>query len=377
MTPRLNEDLSLMEGTICEAVGCISKATINVVLPVGQKGRIPVYIGVFIGSHNAHLRAKRRPLCRICRTEEREHYAAGNTVRRHLFHQHHSRRRYRYRGVDRSRVPACDARRRRPHRSESVPGFPYDHFARVTDDDVSAIYAFIMTRDPVRATVPANRLAFPMNFRPMLSAWKALYLERGVYRSDPGRSAEWNRGAYLVEGLGHCGACHTPRNAMGAERKDRYLGGGEAEGWHATALNASSPAPVAWTVDQLTRYLRQGWDDEHGHAAGPMSPVVHELADVPEADVRAMATYLLAVMGKKEAAAMQTAAPSWTNRVCRPALRFSSGPAPAVTTKARARYRRSGRFRWRRRRRFTHLIRATYCTSCSKASGPSRVKRAS
>ena len=190
------------------------------------------------------------------------------------------------------------------------PAFPYDHFARVTDDDVSAIYAFIMTRDPVRAAVPANRLAFPMNLRPMLSAWKALYLDRGVYRPDPNRSAEWNRGAYLVEGLGHCGACHTPRNAMGAERKDVYLGGGEAEGWHATAINASSPAPVAWTVDQLTRYLRQGWDDEHGHAAGPMSPVVHELAEVPEADVRAMATYLAAIMGTKEATAMQTVAPS-------------------------------------------------------------------
>jgi len=190
------------------------------------------------------------------------------------------------------------------------PAFPYDHFARVADDDVRAIYAFIMTRDAVRSTVPPNRLVPPMNFRPLLSAWKALYLRRGVYRPDPDRSAEWNRGAYLVDGLGHCGACHTPRNAMGAEKKDLYLGGGEAEGWYATALNASSPAPVAWTADQLTRYLRQGWDDDHGHAAGPMAPVVHELADVPEADIRAMATYLLAVMGGKEAAAVRTVAPS-------------------------------------------------------------------
>jgi mono/diheme cytochrome c family protein len=97
---------------------------------------------------------------------------------------------------------------------------------------------------------------------------------------------------------------------LGGERKELYLGGGEAEGWHATAINASSPAPVGWTVDQLTRYLRQGWDDEHGHAAGPMSPVVHELAEVTEADVRAMATYLVAIMGKKGAAATQTVAPS-------------------------------------------------------------------
>jgi mono/diheme cytochrome c family protein len=176
------------------------------------------------------------------------------------------------------------------------PAFPYDHFARVTDDDVDAIYAFIMTRDPARSKVPSNRLVAPMNFRPMVSVWKSLFFERGVYRPDPGRSAEWNRGAYLVEGLGHCGSCHTPRNAMGAEKKDLYLGGGEAEGWYATAVNASSPAPVVWTVDQLTRYLGQGWDDGHGHAAGPMSPVVHELAEVPEEDVRAMATYLQTVM---------------------------------------------------------------------------------
>ena len=194
------------------------------------------------------------------------------------------------------------------------PAFPYDHFTRVTDEDVGAIYAFIMTRDPARSRVPPNRLVAPMNFRPMISVWKSLFLERGVYRPDPARSAEWNRGAYLVEGLGHCGACHTPRNAMGAEKKDVYLGGGEAEGWYATALNASSPAPVAWTVDQLTRYLRQGWDDEHGHAAGPMTPVVHELADVPEADVRAMATYLLGVMGSKEATALRTATPSPEDR---------------------------------------------------------------
>ncbi len=176
------------------------------------------------------------------------------------------------------------------------PAFPFDHFTRVTDDDVKAIYAFIMTRDPAHSTVPANRLVFPMNFRPLLSGWKTLYFDRGVYRRDPTRSAEWNRGAYLVEGLGHCGACHTPRNAFGAERKNDALGGGDAEGWHATALDASSPAPNAWTVDQLTRYLRRGHDDSHGTAAGPMSPVVHELSEVPEEDVRAMATYLVTLM---------------------------------------------------------------------------------
>jgi mono/diheme cytochrome c family protein len=201
------------------------------------------------------------------------------------------------------------------------PAFPFDHFTRVTDDDVGAIYAYIMTRDAVHSTVPANRLMFPMNARPLLSGWKALYFDRGVYRPDPARSAEWNRGAYLVEGLGHCGACHTPRNRLGAEMKSDPLGGGEAEGWRASAINGSSPAPMPWTVEQLTRYLRQGRDENHGTAAGPMSPVVHGLSEVPEADVRAMATYLTTVMASAPAGSGRRAALSLDD------ARVSSGAA--------------------------------------------------
>jgi mono/diheme cytochrome c family protein len=188
------------------------------------------------------------------------------------------------------------------------PAFPFDHFTRVTDEDVSAIYAYIMTRDGVPSRVPANRLKFPMNVRSLLSGWKALYFDRAVYRPDPARSAEWNRGAYLVEGLGHCGACHTPRNSLGAETKSDSFGGGEAEGWRASAINASSPAPMPWTVDQLTRYLRQGRDENHGTASGPMSPVAHGLSEVPEADVRAMATYLTTVMAGAPAGSSRRAA---------------------------------------------------------------------
>jgi mono/diheme cytochrome c family protein len=176
------------------------------------------------------------------------------------------------------------------------PAFPYDHFTRVTDDDVTAIYAFMISRDAVHAKAPPNRLMFPMNLRPIVSAWKALFFERGVYRPDPGQSAQWNRGAYLVEGLGHCGACHTPRNVWGAEKKNEHLAGGEAERWHATALDASSPAPSLWTAGQMFAYLRQGWDERHGTAAGPMKPVTHDLSEVPEEDVRAIAAYLMWTM---------------------------------------------------------------------------------
>ena len=177
------------------------------------------------------------------------------------------------------------------------PAFPYDHFTKATDEDLRAIYAFLMTRDPVRAEAPTNKLPFPLNLRFVLAGWKLLFLRQGVFRPDPARDAQWNRGAYLVEGLGHCGACHTPRNRLGGEERAKALAGGEAEHWHAPALNAASPAPVPWTADSLFAYLRHGSDALHGVAAGPMGEVVENLARVPEEDVRAMAAYVASVMG--------------------------------------------------------------------------------
>jgi len=181
------------------------------------------------------------------------------------------------------------------------PAFPYDHYTKLTDEDIKGLYAFIMTRDPIRAEMPPNELPFPFNNRSLIGAWKLLFFERGAFRPDPAQSAEWNRGAYLVQSLGHCGACHTPRNALGAEQKRHYLAGGDAQGWHAPALNAASPAPVPWTAAQLYKYLRTGLDDLHAIAAGPMEPVVHNLAAVPEQDVRTIATYLAALMGQPTA----------------------------------------------------------------------------
>ena len=117
------------------------------------------------------------------------------------------------------------------------PAFPYDHFTLIDERDVSALYAFLMTREPVTAPAPANKLPFPLNFRPLLAGWKLLFLHTGRFQPDPNQSAEWNRGAYLARGLAHCGACHTPRNAFGARKKDRAFAGGEAEGWTAYALD--------------------------------------------------------------------------------------------------------------------------------------------
>lgn len=182
------------------------------------------------------------------------------------------------------------------------PAFPYDHFTKLTDDHIRAIYAYPMTREPVAAAVPPNALPFPLNHRLVLAAWKLMFLQRGVYKPDATQSAEWNRGAYLAEGLAHCGACHTPRNVFGAEtRGDRY-GGGFTEGWHGPALNAAAPAPVPWTSARLFNYLRTGFDPEHGAAAGPMAPVVRNLAPLPDSDIRAIATYFASYTGSAAAA---------------------------------------------------------------------------
>ncbi|WP_296746514.1 cytochrome c [Mesorhizobium sp.] len=177
------------------------------------------------------------------------------------------------------------------------PAFPYDHFTLVSDEDNSALYAYLMTRRPVESRRPANRLPFPLDVRLVLAGWKLLFFDKGVYRQDASQGAEWNRGAYLVEGLGHCGACHTPRNALGAELQSARLAGGEAEGWKAFALNGLSSAPIPWTRDSLFAYLRQGWHADHGVANGPMAEVTGNLGRLPDADIGAIATYLISQMG--------------------------------------------------------------------------------
>ena len=177
------------------------------------------------------------------------------------------------------------------------PTFPYDHFTNVTDEDDRALYAFLMTRSAVRASDRANDLSFPFNQRFVVAGWKLLFLRGGTYKADDTQSAERNRGAYLVEGLAHCGACHTPRNALGAEKANASFSGGDVDNWHAYAINAQSLSPLPWTSDALFHYLRQGWDPDHGVARGPMAEVTANLSSVPESDVRAIALYMGSVFG--------------------------------------------------------------------------------
>jgi nicotinate dehydrogenase subunit B len=172
------------------------------------------------------------------------------------------------------------------------PAFPYTHFARTTDADLQALYAFLMAQAPVRADAPKPTLAFPFNIRPLLAGWNSLFHQSNTFQADPTKSEMWNRGAYLVEGIGHCGACHSPRNVLGAEKAEAYLAGGFAEGWEAPPLTSLSHAPIPWDENELFAYLRSGESRFHGVAAGPMAPVVKEFADVPDRDIRAIAVYL-------------------------------------------------------------------------------------
>jgi mono/diheme cytochrome c family protein len=180
---------------------------------------------------------------------------------------------------------------------ELYPAFPYDHFTRLADEDIEALYAFLMTREPVAEPPRANRLGFPFNLRPLVAGWKLLYFKPARFQPDSSKSAEWNRGAYLVEGLGHCGACHTPRNRLGAEEKGRRLAGGMIEGWYAPALNEASPSPIPWTRERLAEYLAKGIAERHAMAAGPMQAVTQQLGRASSADVKAIATYIESAMG--------------------------------------------------------------------------------
>jgi nicotinate dehydrogenase subunit B len=182
------------------------------------------------------------------------------------------------------------------------PAFPYTAFRNIDDADMQALYAYLMSQTPVKQVQPANDMQFPFNMRPLMAGWNALFLRKGEVQAQPQQSAQWNRGQYLVNGLGHCAACHSPRNLMGAEKGGAsFLAGGMVDGWEAPALNSLSKAPTPWTEDQLFNYLSTGYSDAHGVAAGPMGPVVSELSKLPKSDVRAMAVYLASLNGSAEA----------------------------------------------------------------------------
>lgn len=173
--------------------------------------------------------------------------------------------------------------------------FPYTAFTELTDDDIHALYAYLMSLTPVSATIPPNTVPFPLNIRSLEEGWKILYFRKKAFQPNPGKTPEWNRGAYLSEALSDCGGCHTPRNALGAEEFRHAYEGTVIDHWIAPPLTEANPSPVPWTAEELFSYLRNGAGRLHGAAvAATMTPVVRHGLDVqvvPDADVRALAAY--------------------------------------------------------------------------------------
>jgi mono/diheme cytochrome c family protein len=187
-----------------------------------------------------------------------------------------------------------------PDGKHLYPVFPYASYAKVSDEDVAAIYAYLQTIAPVKSTQPENDLRFPYNQRWTLGLWKKMFLDDDRFDPQPEQSEEWNRGAYLVEALGHCAMCHTPRNFLGATDTDLAMTGGtymtrfegRLSAWSAPNLTSADSGLAMWSVDDITDYLKLGVSHRAG-VFGPMNEVVlNSTRHLSRDDVRAMAVYL-------------------------------------------------------------------------------------
>jgi mono/diheme cytochrome c family protein len=180
------------------------------------------------------------------------------------------------------------------------PTFPYTNYTKISRRDADAMYEYLKSVPPVSQPNRAHELVFPYSHRLLLVAWRFLFFRPGVYESDPARSADWNRGAYLVQGLGHCSACHEARNALGATRSKHNPAGGLVSNWYAPLLTSSREAGVRdWSDTDIVMLLKTGQigtrspTSPHASTMGPMGEVVYDsLQYVRDDELRAMAVYL-------------------------------------------------------------------------------------
>ncbi len=179
------------------------------------------------------------------------------------------------------------------HGNHLYPAFPYPWFNLVTREDTDAILAYLKTTPAVKYKPPANNLPFPLNIRMAVGGWNLLFLKQETFRPDPKQSEEWNRGAYLVNGLGHCSACHTPKNMLGADKTGQAFRGGLLDDYVAPDLTGNQRTGLgAWSVDDITEYLHTGRNARAG-AGGPMADVItYSTSLMTDPDRRAMAVYL-------------------------------------------------------------------------------------
>jgi mono/diheme cytochrome c family protein len=173
------------------------------------------------------------------------------------------------------------------------PAFPYPWYTKLSRQDVDAIRSYLATLAPVRQENKPTELPWPFSMREVMAGWNTLYFKEGTFQSNPQKSAEWNLGAYLVEGLGHCGACHSPKNFAGAPKHDKAFQGGYGENWYATSLGGDLHDGLGqWTEQDIIEYLKTG-ANRRAAAFGPMAEVVHDSTQhLDEKDLHAMAVYL-------------------------------------------------------------------------------------
>ena len=183
------------------------------------------------------------------------------------------------------------------------PAMPYNAYTRMSRDDVMAIRAYLNSLEPVRQSRNANTLPFPFNIRSAMSVWNALYFTAGEFKPDPTKSAEWNRGKFIVEGPAHCGACHTPKTLLGGDRADQYLQGANLQGWSAPDITNNRRTGLgSWTAEDVALYLKTG-HNRAAAATGPMAEAVElSTSRMRDEDTKAIATYLKSLPGNTDQA---------------------------------------------------------------------------
>ncbi len=193
------------------------------------------------------------------------------------------------------------------------PAMPFGSYTKVTREDSDAIFAYLRSVPAVHQPNRADDLRFPYNNRQLILGWRTLFFSEGQYQPNPAMSAEWNRGAYLVEGLGHCAMCHTPINALGGSSESQAFEGGliPMQNWYAPSLTSNKEAGLGeWSIPEIVELLRDGVS-HRGAVYGPMAEVVFDsLQYLNDADVRAMAIYLKSLAaGSPPAAEISTVPP--------------------------------------------------------------------
>ena len=173
------------------------------------------------------------------------------------------------------------------------PAFPYVYFSRIPRADADALHAYLQTLSPVRKETPPDRLPFPLSWRYLITFWNAMNFDHTPAPQDAAKSPAWNRGAYIVSGPGHCGACHTPKNWLGGDRNDQAYRGNTLDNWFAADLTGDTRSGLgAWSQDDITEYLKTG-RNRRATASGSMQDVVeHSTSQMSDDDRAAIAAYL-------------------------------------------------------------------------------------